>query len=81
MFTADDAAQADRFFHDILGGFFGSFHHRAVVGEDRNVDMDIAIASVHMGGDDNPFGTDFHVYAFNRGADLAVTAEQLQEVG
>jgi hypothetical protein len=52
-----------------------------IVGEDRNIDMDIAIAGVHMGGDDNPPGTHLAVDALDNAADLAVAAQQFQQIG
>ncbi|EKD39385.1 MAG: hypothetical protein ACD_75C00427G0001, partial [uncultured bacterium] len=43
--------------------------------------MDVAVAGMHVGGDDDPLGSDLAVNGFHHAADLAVAAEQLEQVG
>jgi len=56
MFATDHSAQRNGLSHNFVGCLGCPLHHGAVIGKNRDVDMDIAVSSMHMGGDDNsPF--------------------------
>ena len=77
MFATDHAAEFDGLIHHRVGGGGSALHHGAIIGEHRNVDMDIAIAGMHVGGDDDATFAHLLDDAADVGADAGVTAKEL----
>ena len=74
------AAQPRHLGHDAVDGGLGAPHHAAVVGEDRDVDVDVAVAGVHVRRDDDapaPLLGEERVDALGQGG---VPAHQVDQV-
>jgi len=53
VLAADHAAERDGLLHDGVGRRGRALHHLAIVREDRDVHVHVAVAGVHVGGDDD----------------------------
>jgi hypothetical protein len=60
--------------HDALDGPVGGLQHLVIVGIDRDVGMHVAVAGVHVQGDENAAAQDFLVHASMRSTTGAIDA-------
>ncbi|VTR68716.1 hypothetical protein DESC_720094 [Desulfosarcina cetonica] len=81
VLAADHAVQFDGLGHDRVGGFGGAQHHLAVVGEHGDVDMDVAVAGVHVGSNDDQARAGVGHDLVDFAVDLHIPAEQFGQFG
>ena len=75
MFPGNHTIQCNSLFHDLVSRTLGPVHHFPVIGQNRDIHMDISVAGVHVGGNDNQTGTCVFVYFFNIFQNQAIAPE------
>ena len=71
MFTGNDPAQRTGQGHDASHGGIGLLQHFVMIGIDRQVGVNIAVACMHVQGHEHPPAQNFLVYGFDAFRDRA----------
>ena len=81
VLTGNGASEPLYGFHHQLHGFFAELHHLIVVGIERNVGVDIAVAGMHVQRDEYAASEDLVVDFIDLGSDFfkRITAENTVE--
>ena len=81
VLSAHHPVKGHGLFHDPVRFIGGSGHHLPVVGENRDVDMNIAVSCMHVGGNDDESVQGLFSYLLEVFRHPGVTTEKLHEAG